>query len=115
MGFSEVSNGGYTHYCPCATASGGRAPPFFVGDDYYCESGYAVGATTGQVFYTSDPLWDGDGCVYSTTLCCADVDLPCFSREFHMVQADDIEVRICVDEPFNIKAIAVDQLQLFVL
>ena len=26
--------------CPCASDSG-RAPPFFVGDDYYCESGRA--------------------------------------------------------------------------
>ena len=115
VGFSEVSNGPYSHYCPCATAPGGKAPPFFVGDHYYCESGYAVGATPGAAFYTSDPLWDGTGCVHSTTQCCADIDLPWFSREFRMAQQDDIEVRICTDEPYNAEAVAVDQLQLFVL
>ena len=115
MGFSEVSTGPFSHYCPCATAPGGRAPPSFVGDHYYCESGYAGTVTTSEIFYISDPLWDGSGCVQTTTQCCTNIDLPWFSRQFCMAQQDDIEVRMCADEPFNIEAVAVDQLQLFVL
>ena len=112
VGFSEISNGGYTHYCPCATAQGGRTPPMFVGDHYYCESGYAGSVTPSNIFFTSDPLWDGSGCVHSTTQCCANINLPWFFRQFCMGQQDDIEVCICADEPFSIEAVAIDQLQL---
>ena len=116
MGFSENEANTFSqNYCPCATAQGGRLPPSFVGDHYYCESGYAGVLTPGEFFYTSDLLWDGSGCVRSTTQCCANVDLPWFSRQFCMAQTDDIEVRICTDEHFSIEAVAVDQLQLFVV
>ena len=103
VGFSEISNGGYTHYCPCATAQGGRTSPMFVGDHYYCESGYAGSVTPSNIFFTSDPLWDGSGYAHSTTQCCANINLPWFFRQFCMGQQDDIEVRICADEPFSIK------------
>ena len=59
VGFSEVSTGPFSHYCSCATARGGRAPPSFVDDHYYCESGYAGTVSIREIFYTCDPLWDG--------------------------------------------------------
>ena len=47
--------------CPCSTSDGvvPHPPPSFIGDDYYCETGF--------VEYESrvaweDPLWDGKGC-----------------------------------------------------
>ena len=115
-GFSEITTRpSNRNYCPCATAPGGILPPSFVGDHYYCESGYIGVLTTSEIFYTSDPLWDGSGCFRTTTECCANVNLPWFSRQFCMAQQDDIEVRICTDEHFSNEAVAVDQLQLFVL
>ena len=54
--------------CPCADG-GGRAPPTFVGANYYCESGAAIGMdrTGFDVFYFNDPLWDGAGCIIAVT------------------------------------------------
>ena len=114
-GFGETDISALTHNCPCAAAPG-TIPPSFIGNDYYCESGFAgsAGAETQQVFYTSDPLWDGSGCVYSNTNCCTDVNKPWFYRAFAIAQQDDIEVRICTDQDFHDEAVAVDQLQLFV-
>ena len=41
--------------CPCA-AIPGRAPPSFVGNDYYCESGTGSSSLS-SAYYFSDPLW----------------------------------------------------------
>jgi len=46
--------------CPCSDFPG-SPPPSFVGEHYYCESG-SVGRFTHGIFYTNDPLWDGEGC-----------------------------------------------------
>ena len=55
-GRSENDGTGYS--CPC---DGGPSAPSFVGDSYYCESGYN-GTDRPSGLYTSDPLWDGAGC-----------------------------------------------------
>ena len=69
---------------------------------------------TNAIFYTGDPLWDGNGCFNSNTNCCANPEMLWFHREFAKVQEDDIEVRICNDQSFGDEALAVDQLQPFV-
>ena len=115
-GFSELKtdkNPTYTYQCPCA-ANPGTAAYSFIGDHYYCESGFASTKFPTRVFYTKDPLWDGSGCVNPNTNCCANVGMPWFYRVFPVAQKDDIEVRICTDQSFNDEAVAVDQLQLFV-
>ena len=97
--------------CPCAANPGSPAHSF-ISEHYYCESG-----TTGtpiNTYYTSDPLWDGSGCVAASDNCCTDVGQPWFYRQFPIAQQDDIEVRICTDSSFNDETVAVDQLQLFV-
>jgi len=56
-----------TSNCPCAPVPG-PSPPSFVGEHYYCESGdNSQGGRTG--FFTSDPLWDGSGCVNAKNNC----------------------------------------------
>ncbi|XP_065896135.1 uncharacterized protein [Dysidea avara] len=97
--------------CPCA-ANPKSAPPSFVGEHYYCESG-----NTGpyeDTIYTSDPLWDGAGCVHPNNNCCTNVGLPWFIREFPIAQDDDIEVRICTNSDYSNEAVLVDQLELYV-
>ena len=112
-GFGESGGVKYTHYCPCAATPGTIAYPF-IGNHYYCESGFVGPEWSTAIFYTSDPLWDGSGCFNSTTSCCANADMPWFYRQFAMAQKDDIEVRICADQGFGDEAVAVDQIQLFV-
>ena len=55
--------------CPCDT-SYNISIPSFVGDDYFCESGYIWPGTHNLYsFHSDDPLWDGDGCHSSSTCC----------------------------------------------
>ena len=101
-----------TSNCPCAPTPG-PAPPAFVGEYYYCESGNNGQRSNGH-FFTDDPLWDGAGCTHSRNTCCNIVGLPWFLREFSTVQQEDIEVRICTDEYYTNEAVLVDKLQLYV-
>ena len=75
--------------CLC---EGGMSPPPFVGNSYYCESGYNGTYRPSSVLFTSDPLWDGAGCE-SEGSCCSTT--PWFTVDLVNPTADDIEVRIC--------------------
>ena len=61
--FYHVFNDG-RYNCPCSAGSlQGSTLQSFIGNDYFCESGNP--STNGHfqgVLYTSDPLWDGQGC-----------------------------------------------------
>ena len=63
--------------CPCA-AIPGPDPLAFVGNHYYCESGDTGNYQTGEFYYTSDVLWDGDGCHDDKNNCCTYPDMPWF-------------------------------------
>jgi len=108
VGISDDNPG---NVCPCAAVPG-PAPPSFVGEHYYCESGNTGGWE--NVHYTDDPLWDGAGCVHPNNNCCTNVGLPWFIREFPIAQNDNIEVRICTNSGYDNEAVLVDQLKLYV-
>ena len=105
-----------SHICPCA-AKTGSAPPSFVGNHYFCESGAtgveATSASAVAIYYTNDPLWDGSGCSENNN-CCASADQPWFFREIIAKVQDDIEVRLCTNEVFQNEAVLVEQIQLYV-
>ena len=78
--------------CPCATSNGrvDHPPPSFVGDDYYCETGFVSRA---QRVAWEDPLWDGKGCSRPEDRCCQRFGW------FHKTvpsSDDHIELRWCV-------------------
>ena len=75
-------------HCPCVTF---RTSPYFVGEDYFCESATVGGAQV--VFYPNDPLWDGQGC--GTSTCCTFSNPPWFCKQLPQATTDDIEIRIC--------------------
>jgi len=88
-------DGNYPDYnCPCAHITG-PAPPSFVGDHYFCESG-DTGGVDCSAYYSSDVLWDGKQCDGSNNNCCANPDLPWFFRQFaRPIKGSDLEVRNC--------------------
>ena len=86
-------------------------PPSFVGNNYYCESG--AGSDYAFTYYLSDPLWDGAGCSANNT-CCSNTDQSWFHHQLSAMTEDDIEVRICRDEAFNIDGILVDILEIYI-
>ena len=84
--------------CPCAPNSGisNIAPPAFVGNDYFCESGAPIKAEL-NTFYTNDPLWDGKQCGIVEKPCCNFPGLPWFHKELQIPTNENIEMRICAN------------------
>ena len=68
----------YGNACPCA---GGTSPQSFVGNNYFCESGTSNRYNFNGLF-TSDPLWDGQGCSGLEIPCCNAAGLPWFHRDY---------------------------------
>ena len=78
--------------CPCNIGSTASVPSF-VGDDYFCESGTLT--YNGDILYTDDPLWDGEGCGGNEGPCCNAPGIPWFHKVLNSFTTDDIEVRVC--------------------
>ena len=96
--------------CPCSTIPGPRSPPF-VGEHYYCQSGSWGRGRNKR--YSPNPLWQGINCPPDNS-CCAYAGAPVFYRNFQLKYNDDIEVRICTDQPYSDEAVLIDQLSLYV-
>ena len=106
-GRGERFNNSYN--CPCSVY-GGHSPSSFVGNDYYCESASEYRGEK-NVYYFTDTLWDGAGCVDN---CCDDTTQPWFYRQLNQNTHDDIEARICVHGSFSIRSTLIDQLELYI-
>ena len=74
-----------------------HAVPAFVGNNYFCATGNE-GYPNQTELYLNDPLWDGEGCG-TTNTCCEFNNPPYFCTMLPQPTTDDIEVRICHDEP----------------
>ena len=59
-GLTDFYNNNPRWICPCSTGSN-QTIPSFVANHYFCESGNHAMSWT-NTLYTSDPLWDGQGC-----------------------------------------------------
>ena len=85
-----------TDVCPCHSSVG---IPSFVGQDYFCETGNDNAANWAGMFFADDPLWDGQDCGTSNACECTLNSPPWFCKQLPQTTTDDIEVRICGDEP----------------
>ena len=93
-GFTEANTASWS--CPCNNGSTVSVEPF-IGDNYFCESG--ISDNSWSLFYTSDPLWDGEDCGSLEALCCTAPGLPWFHRDYGTnTTTDYIELRVCGDE-----------------
>ena len=109
----------YTSYaetlCPCDT-SYNISIPSFVGDDYFCESGYIYPGFYDSEFFSfhsDDPLWDGDGC-HSSSTCCTFNNPPYFTKYLDNPTADDIELRLCCHFQSDSHNVAVELVEIYV-
>ena len=106
--FANAQGEGYTsEVCPCIQGGIGTVPQF-VGSDYFCDSAVRGSNATEGVFYSYDPLWDGQGCG-STSTCCVFNNPPWFCKQLPQPTTDDIELRLCEnngpshdDSPFEL-------------
>uniref|UniRef100_A0A1X7UTI6 Fibrinogen C-terminal domain-containing protein n=1 Tax=Amphimedon queenslandica TaxID=400682 RepID=A0A1X7UTI6_AMPQE len=96
-GVTDTYNNHPYWICPCSTGSS-QTVPSFVGNHYFCESGNHA-AYWSSALYTSDPLWDGQGCVALEATCCAVPGMPWFHRDYgNTTTTDYIELRVCGDQ-----------------
>ena len=106
----------HRHYnCPCDTTGVIPVPPF-VGEDYFCESGYASGSGIPEyTFHSNDTLWDGRDCP-STSTCCSLHNPPYFTKTLSQTTTDDLELRMCLyhSVPIYYDDIAVELVELYV-
>ena len=106
----------HTWNCPCDTNGDIPVPPF-VGEDYFCESGYVYpGYRNGNaeyIFHPNDTLWDRRDCP-STSTCCSPHNSPYFIKTLNQTTTDDLELRMCFNDHANFDNIAVELVELYV-
>ena len=102
--------------CPCDTTGVVSIPPF-VGEDYFCESGYVRPGYYSQAllftFHSNDTLWDGRDC-HSTSTCCSLHNPPYFTKTLNQTTTDDLELRMCHSHTASSDNIAVELVELYV-
>ena len=100
--------------CPCDDRST-SAPPPFVGEDYFCESGLNRAWTRSfhGVFFPDDPLWDGEGCTSNST-CCQFNNPPWFTNNLPNSTTDDIELRLCLVNQITYSDVLLELIELYI-
>ena len=85
-----------TTLCPCTDGSTAQVPPY-VGNDYYCETGYNNNGFN-HSFFPDDPLWDGHQCVGTEVPCCTNPNMPWFIKTLNETTTEDVKLRVCNDQ-----------------
>uniref|UniRef100_A0A1X7U140 Fibrinogen C-terminal domain-containing protein n=1 Tax=Amphimedon queenslandica TaxID=400682 RepID=A0A1X7U140_AMPQE len=102
--------------CPCSNGSINEIPSF-VGSHYFCESGrnIKVNTSSDDRLYTSDPLWDGQGCGPNEVLCCSAPGIPWFHRDYdNNTTTDYIELRVCCNQGTGNEDVPVELYEMYV-
>ena len=99
--------------CPCTqsdTFDTGVVPPF-IGQDYFCETGTRNDFE--YIFYSEDPLWNGQGCG-GTSTCCSFNNPPWFCKQLPQPTTDDIELRLCGDQHIDDEDTPLETVEIYV-
>ena len=112
VGQAENSTG--YNQCPCDSTRGYIRTPPFVGEDYFCESGYTYPGYYESVFtlHSNDTLWDGRDC-HSSSTCCSLHNPPYFTKTLSTPTNDDIELRRCGHSGHH-ENVAIELIELYV-
>lgn len=112
-GYDEVRDNNWV--CPCVNEARlqSNIVPAFVGENYFCESGATTYNIFQNLYYTNDPLWDGQNCT-SPNNCCQHHSPPYFSASLPETTCDDLEVRICSNRDSNEEDVPVELVELYV-
>ena len=103
--------------CLCDMSGENNMIPPFVGEDYFCESGYVHPGYFSQAlaytFHSNDTIWDGRDC-HSTSTCCSLHNPPYFTKTLNQTTTDDLELRMCLYNGASYDDIAVELVELYV-
>ena len=78
-------------------------PTTFVGQDYFCD----------DAAFTMDPLWDKGGCGPETQCCTRNLP-PWFYKNLAPSSSNNIEMRICQDEPVTNEDVLLEKIDLYI-
>ena len=82
---------------------------------YFCESGNHEESNSKYILYTSDPLWDGQGCGSNEAPCCSAPGIPWFHRDYgNTTTSDYIELRVCADQGTDNEDVPVGYYEIYV-
>lgn len=109
-GYSEVDDLGS---CPCGSPTSQATVPPYVGNNYFCETG-TIPAAGFSVFYSDDPLWDGEGCGPGHSCECELNSPPWFTANLTNPTTNNIEVRNCGYQGTGSKNVGVELIELYV-
>uniref|UniRef100_A0A1X7UTH7 Fibrinogen C-terminal domain-containing protein n=1 Tax=Amphimedon queenslandica TaxID=400682 RepID=A0A1X7UTH7_AMPQE len=99
--------------CPCNNGSKVSVQSF-IGNNYFCESGN-TGSGASLTLYTSDPLWDGQGCGSLESPCCNVPGIPWFHRDYgNTTTTDYIELRVCCDQGTHDEDVTLSYYEIYV-
>ena len=87
--------------------------PSFIGNSYFCDTGNP-GPDFEFIYYSDDPLWDGEGCGAVST-CCQLHNPPWFCTTLPQPTTDDIELRICLDQPAVDEDVIISLVDIYVM
>ena len=103
-----------TYGCPCSTGYNGHNRSSLVGSHYYCESGTSIDQQ--DVFYSDDPLWDGQQCNSDEASCCpVNSTMPWFYRLLDSHTTDDIKLRVCAVGSGKTDQTPLDIIELYII
>ena len=102
-----------TTLCPCNSGSIAQVPSY-VGSDYYCETGNNAADPAHNSFYSNDPLWDGQQCDGVEAPCCTHPNMPWFTKTLGETTTEDIQLRLCADEPLGNEETLIQSITLYV-
>ena len=104
------------YVCPCTNTdfTWPFQVPSFIGSNYFCDTGNPGPGFTLTSVHTDDPLWDGTGCG-PTNACCRLHTPPWFCATLPQATTDDIELRICNDQPFSDEDVLVKLVNIYVM
>ena len=93
---AHEDNGLDKRFCPCNNGSYFENYTIpFVGNDYYCESGFIPEEWDWYPLYRNDPLWDGQHCSRQEATCCTNPKMPWFVKTLQERVSDSIELNVC--------------------
>ena len=110
-GVTELANDFPSSSCPCDTGNYNHVPAF-VGNDFFCESGFHFSWSYQFILFPDDILWDGENCI-STSTCCQFNNPPWFTKNLPTATTDDIELRLCTDFTSGGEDIPIELIELY--
>ena len=115
VGYVGAHNIQYIHsWCPCSNINRqGTTPiPAFIGNNYFCDTGN-FDIHKRAIYYSGNPLWDGEGCS-SISTCCQFNNPPWFCASLPDSTTDDLDVRICGNEATTSEDTVITRLEIYV-